>query len=385
MRIAAIVFALSLVACGPLDETASPNDTVTATAPIINGHTDTTDTNVASLLVGYPDGSGYLCSGSIIGPYTFLTAGHCTNKFNPLTDVGFIVLNNNSDRGLQDAFYPDGGFNSIDGGAVEVRFLIANPDFRQQTGNQDWNDIGLGFTSQPMPGPYLPLNRYPLDRLPLYGAPVTEVGFGETSPDGGGVGTRREVTKYDVKVRSAGELTSGAQAGLTCEGDSGGPALFKTPDGLMSVIGTTSRGDQQCAQSGIDTRVDAYLDFIRINMVDAGDPPSCGADGRCGFNCTAPDPDCPCAPDGFCTSACTTPEADPDCPQSCLYNGGSCAVQQGTTTGSTGSPSAADAGSKKGGGCSTASGSDLIWPLALVFGAVALSRSRRWTGGSRRR
>jgi len=382
--LAIAVAALSLCACGGAPDAAPDTEqpaTDSVSAPIINGHADTTDTNVVSMEIAYQDGSGYLCSGSVIGPYTLLTAGHCTNQFNPQTDFGLVILNSDTNVGIQKALYPDAGLNLVDGGVVEVRFLIANPTFRQQTGNQDWNDIGLAFTKQPMPGPYRMLNRYPLDRLTIYGAPVTEVGFGETSPDGGGVGLRRMVTKYDVKVRSPGELTSGDQAGLTCEGDSGGPALFTTPDGVVSVIGTTSRGDQQCAQSGIDTRVDAYLDFIFNNMVDAGDPPSCGADGRCGFNCTAPDPDCPCAPDGFCTSACTTPEADPDCPQSCLYNGGTCISQpSSTTTGSTtGSSSAVDAGSGKGGGCSSVggSGSDLIWPLALAFGVAVLSRSRR--------
>src|SRR3569833_3537019 len=48
---------------------------------IINGRTDTADTGAAMLYVQLPDGSGYLCSGSIIAPHTFLTAAHCTADF----------------------------------------------------------------------------------------------------------------------------------------------------------------------------------------------------------------------------------------------------------------------------------------------------------------
>jgi hypothetical protein len=87
------------------------------------------------------------------------------------------------------------------------------------------------------------------------------------------------------------------------------------------IVAVTSRGDQFCEQAGIDTRVDAYLSFISSFMTAHGDAPSCGADGRCGFNCTTPDPDCPCATDGLCTTACPNVLLDTDCPAQCAHDG----------------------------------------------------------------
>jgi uncharacterized protein (TIGR03382 family) len=123
-------------------------------------------------------------------------------------------------------------------------------------------------------------------------------------------------------------------------------------------------------QISVETRVDAYLDFISGFMADAGDPPDCDADGRCGFHCAAPDPDCPCAPDGLCTSGCPTPEADPDCTQSCLFDGGSCLGQRASTSGSSGS-----GGGNGDSGCNAAGGIGLAAWLILGIG-LALTRRR---------
>ena len=46
-----------------------------------------------------------------------------------------------------------------------------------------------------------------------------------------------------------------------CEGDSGGPS-FATINGKLLEVGITSFGDQNCAQFGADTRVDAEKAFI---------------------------------------------------------------------------------------------------------------------------
>lgn len=304
---------LLLAACGG---PAEPGEVEPSAArdEIINGHNDTSDTAAAMLLVQYPDGSGYLCSGSIIGPHTFLTAAHCTEGWTSGAVAAVTSATN--------------GFQAINNGEyLHVDDLQPYTGYRPNAGAQDWHDIGIAHIVEAAPPPYLPVNRYPLDRIVILGQPIREVGYGITAgtADGGsGAGTRRSVTKKDIGVRNTGELQSGAETGLTCSGDSGGPALFVTPDGLTTVVGITSRGDDGCVRNGIDTRPDPYLQWIADYMASKGDSPSCAADGRCGFGCTAPDPDCPCAPDGFCTAACTTPAADPDCPESCLFDGGTC-------------------------------------------------------------
>jgi secreted trypsin-like serine protease len=47
-----------------------------------------------------------------------------------------------------------------------------------------------------------------------------------------------------------------------CSGDSGGPALYRDPDGTSLVVGVTSYGDATCTSYGVDTRVDVFLDFV---------------------------------------------------------------------------------------------------------------------------
>lgn len=303
---------------------------------IVNGVSDASDGAVMALVVQNADGSSYLCSGSAIGPHTLLTAAHCVVGFSS-TSRGAVVPAEDALAGLRAGSY------------AHVDAVRAHPDYAERQSG-DWNDIGLVHTLEPLPGPFLPVNRYPLGRLALEGQPVREVGYGETSPDGGDSGMRRQVTKPDVRVVSDGELQEGPVLGLTCSGDSGGPALFVTPDGLTSVIGVASRGDPACQRVGIATRADAYLAFIEGFMADEGDPPSCGADGRCASGCATPDPDCPCAPDGHCTTACAAPSADPDCPASCLFDGGSCLPPP--------APTKAPAANHKG-GCGSGSGSTL--------------------------
>ena len=343
----ALLLLLAVAGCGP----AEPPSRSRQGQAIVNGQDDLFDRAVMALVVQNADGSGYLCTGSAIGPHTLLTAAHCVVGFSA-TSRGAVVATQDLSVGLGS------------GAFVHVDAVRAHPDYAERQSG-DWNDIGLVHTREPMSGPYLPLNCYPLQRLVLEGQPVREVGYGETHADGGDSGLRRQVTKPDVRVVSAGEVEEGPRVGLTCSGDSGGPALFVTPDGFTSVIAVASRGDPDCTQRGISTRVDPYLAFISAFMADEGDAPSCGPDGRCASGCPTPDPDCPCAPDGRCTPACRTPEADPDCPASCLFDGGSCIVA---------APLSKPAGTGTKGGCG--SGSGFGSPLAGL-GLLALWRRRR--------
>jgi hypothetical protein len=47
----------------------------------------------------------------------------------------------------------------------------------------------------------------------------------------------------------------------TCNGDSGGPA-FANVNGELFLAGTTSYGDVNCTQYGVDTRADAFAGFL---------------------------------------------------------------------------------------------------------------------------
>ena len=59
----------------------------------------------------------------------------------------------------------------------------------------------------------------------------------------------------------------------TCNGDSGGPAFADNGNGELLVAGVTSYGDFGCHDFGVDTRVDAYLDFLDIQDGGTGENP----------------------------------------------------------------------------------------------------------------
>jgi uncharacterized protein (TIGR03382 family) len=84
-----------------------------------------------------------------------------------------------------------------------------------------------------------------------------------------------------------------------CEGDSGGPT-FTDVDGIQTIVGITSFGDQNCQFFGADTRVDAEIAFADDHI---GPSLGCVWDGECNTSCSAEnrDQDCPaCANDDDC-------------------------------------------------------------------------------------
>jgi hypothetical protein len=73
-----------------------------------------------------------------------------------------------------------------------------------------------------------------------------------------------------------------------CYGDSGGPALIDFGSGYR-VVGVVSRSadGSDCTQGGVDTRVDAYLNFIAMEGPEICVP---GTD-RCTPDAAPPPPD----------------------------------------------------------------------------------------------
>ena len=157
-------------------------------AAIVGGTVDAVDTSVVAILVELPGGSGYLCTGSVIGPHSVVTAGHCAADFT---------------AGAQGSVITDGVLGPNPAFVARIDRFEPHPQYHQAQGAGDWSDIGMAHTVEALPGPYLPLNRYPLDRLQLEGQPVIDVGYGTIGADAGGSGVRRSVVKHDVTVRSA--------------------------------------------------------------------------------------------------------------------------------------------------------------------------------------
>lgn len=237
--------ALSLVGCGnnPLQmrRGATPH-LAKGSSPIIGGTTDSGHPAVGLL---YNSSQGYLCSGTLIAPNVFLTAGHCTQ---PDSNAANYQVGGGTDP-----------FNGADW-VFDVSEVHTNPAYNQ-------NDFGIGDTgililtngqgNVPQPMAWLD---HTDDSAYQTGTNFTAVGYGITSGSGQDSGTKRTVS-LQVMDQDSQNFAYGSQSKNTCEGDSGGPAI-ENINGVDTVIGTVSYGDSNCQQYGVDMRVDEESSFI---------------------------------------------------------------------------------------------------------------------------
>ena len=203
---------------------------------IVGGTTFTGLPAVGSLTV---DGEEY-CTGTLIGPRKVLTAAHCLED--PTASQMHFVI---------------GARLSSPDYTLNVASIKQHPSYNSSTIT---NDVGLVTLSQDAPIASLDVNKS-MDSS-WVGTALFFVGYGVTNAaTNSGAGKKRSVwiTISDVSTKT---FDYGDPGKNTCYGDSGGPALLKESNGSYLVAGVTSYGDQNCAQYGVDTRVDAFLDFI---------------------------------------------------------------------------------------------------------------------------
>lgn len=235
---------------------------------IINGQPDGDAHPYVGALVGDFDGEKVtICSGTLISPTVFVTAGHCTDFFQD-EDVPTYV-----------SFDPTFDQSS----ALVSGTPYTHPLYRDTPGNGlpefDAYDVGVVVLDQPvtdvgyanLPSPGL------VDTLDE-GQLLTAVGYGGTGFERGGgppepiypdvrnsatvkmLNTTSRTGDMFIKVRggSAGEGNEG-----TCFGDSGGP--FFLPDQRTMVAVTSFGNNGVCAGNEYEQRLDLpeVLSWIR--------------------------------------------------------------------------------------------------------------------------
>jgi hypothetical protein len=200
------------------------------------------------------------CSGTLIAPRVFLTAGHCVDGASAARVWFDSDMANVPD-------YPAGGEVAIEGTPVP------HPDFNW--GDSDPHDVGLVILDEavtdvelaPLPEPGL-LAQLKKDRILREGGPdgayFTVVGYGGT------LASWPPPELYYDKIRRVAESEYVALTKVwlhlsqkavfdesgTCFGDSGGPSFWVDPDGNEIVVAVTSTGDAQCVATGLNYRVD---------------------------------------------------------------------------------------------------------------------------------
>ena len=242
-------------------------------AAITNGELDGEDhPNVGIMIADVNGEPEWRCSGTLIAPTVFLTAGHCVDG----ADATRVWFDTDLTGNLE---YPYGGETSIEG------IPIPHPDY--DWGDSDPHDVGVVILAEVVTGigfGVLPAEGL-LDDLrksvrPLWGEleKFTMVGYGQlaewpppvlTSELVRRVAESEYVALTPTNLHLSQHLSENSRwdtsDGGTCFGDSGGPAYWIDDYGNEVLVAVTSTGDAQCIATGLYYRVDTpgSLDWIK--------------------------------------------------------------------------------------------------------------------------
>ena len=225
---------------------------------IVGGSIDSTSTAVVALVWEVGDGSGFLCSGTLVSPHIVLTAAHCT-----------------SDEGTY-AVYTDTQLSADSTNVLAVSEVHPHPTF-DEAKLELGRDLGVVILQDAVTD-IEPIGMFRGDLSPdMVGGPVRVIGYGVTGADEpDSSGTRRSVNTILVHYTSY-TLDAGDPGHGSCSGDSGGPTLI-TIDGREVIIGVTSFGSGTCTGAGsYMSRIDTEIAFVN-DFVAEIDPDWAGGD-----------------------------------------------------------------------------------------------------------
>ena len=232
---------------------------------IVNGLATADHPEVGALLFGSRVSSaGLLCSGTLIGCDTFVTAAHCVCQWD-----GVGCLSPDATRARFFVFLPHAG-------VFPVASVAVHPDYRPRANGVA--DLAVLKLTTPVTG-IVPARLIDSGTPPL-GTPATIVGFGTTGGNG-----------FDAGIKHVGEVVTAAchqpipdatsvcwdftnpigPAGTdsnTCYGDSGGPLFIESGDGDVLAGITTGGMNFQCLtpDHSFDVNVAAYVPWIQTQL-----------------------------------------------------------------------------------------------------------------------
>jgi V8-like Glu-specific endopeptidase len=245
-----VIALVSLAACssGAPDST---DDSASSQDAIVGGKSDTKDLAVVAIDIG----GEALCTGSLIGPRLVLTARHCVSDTSEEVDCPASGAQITGERAA-DSFTILVGNNIKTARAVAIGQRVITPDSDVLCDH----DAALIELDRDVTG-ITPLALGSLSGVKT----VRGVGFGKRG-DNADAGKKMTRSNVAIHSESDSEFVVGV---LSCNGDSGGPAL----DSKGRVVGIVSRGGPNCNgpdSENIYTRVDAFHALIDQALQDTG-------------------------------------------------------------------------------------------------------------------
>jgi len=328
-----------MLQCG--DERAAPGSHASA---IVNGSPEWDGQLVAlspgqALAVGALmqeswGGFGNVCTATLFAPGRVLTAAHCVRGRRGRTT---------SPEQLRFAVGPD-----VDRplASFEVSKVVSHPDYDPRAGSAA-HDLAVLILerqaveqAQALDVRPIPYSCLPLEESGFVGSRVQTVGYGATDVRGQSMNTRQWWAVEEAVALSGFDFTldGNGEAGV-CYGDSGGPTLWTTAEGVR-IVGTLSWGDELCGRQDHFARTDAECAFLDQNLPPCGQVTAQGScEGTLAVYCEADAVvrrDCAgqgeiCADDGTGSSRCLPDPCGEETPQGRCADGEAIWCEVGAT------------------------------------------------------
>jgi hypothetical protein len=189
-----------------------------------------------------------VCSGVIVAPGIVVTAAHCADRDADMKiDDGLTVSCDEAAAAGVIGAADDGSVHpTLDIAILKAKWLMA----------VDVTPLPLDFTM---------FTEKWLDK------PVELAGYGSSSAET--TGTLQFVVEVVERIEAEHFAVTGFGFSGACVGDSGGPALARSNDGRLTVIGILDNGAPSCVGSDNYTRVDQLSDWQPLaNALGAGSP-----------------------------------------------------------------------------------------------------------------
>ena len=173
-----------------------------------------------------------VCTATLVGRRTALTAAHCLGAAGPATLV-------------------------LEGKSYPVEKTLQHPEWDSKSLANDLAVVRL--VGDPGVAPAAVVTR-----APTQGMDLRLIGFGVTDEAAQDAFIKREADNRLAELLSTRFTVSGSGAGHgnICHGDSGGPALVEVA-GVAVLVGVASAGIPPCGTVAYFSRVDAYVAWLR--------------------------------------------------------------------------------------------------------------------------